>query len=60
MDGIAGHDVVRALAEPPLVDDATELLAAVTLGRALGPLRHCFRPTSMQPIPSTQLCGPAI
>jgi maleate isomerase len=31
MDRIIAHDAVRAFAEPPLVDDATELLAAAPL-----------------------------
>jgi maleate isomerase len=31
MDRVIAHDVVRAFAEPPLVDDATELLAAAPL-----------------------------
>jgi maleate isomerase len=31
MDRVIAHDAVRAFAEPPLVDDATELLAAAPL-----------------------------
>jgi maleate isomerase len=31
MDRVIGHDAVRSFAEPPLVDDATELLAAAPL-----------------------------